>query len=121
MITGIGNDIIEIKRIRDNLERYGQRFLDRIFTAEEQHYCLHFKDPAPHLAGRFAAKEAISKALGVGIGAELSWLDISIGKSAKGAPVVVLSTEAKLRFQNPQILLSISHCKEYATAIAILT
>lgn len=119
MIQNIGNDIIEISRIQANFERYGVKFLERIFTPEEQTYCLRFNHPAPHLAGRFAAKEATAKALGCGIGTDLSWLDISIQNSEKGSPFVLLSTRADLKFNHPNILISISHCREYATAVAI--
>jgi len=120
VINSIGNDIIEVARIKAILEKYGQKFLDRIFSKEEQAYCLSFDDPSPRLAGRFAAKEAISKALGTGFGEELSWLDITIRNAPRGSPIVILSTKAALHFDSPQILVSISHCKEYATAVAIL-
>lgn len=120
MITNIGNDIIEISRIKTNLERYGQKFLDRIYSPEEQEYCLKFHEPAPRLAGRFAAKEAVSKALGTGFGEDLSWLDITIQNEPRGNPIVILSHRANLHFDNPTLLISISHCKEYATAVALL-
>ena len=120
MIINVGNDIIEVSRIRANLEQYGQRFLDRIFTQEEQAYCCQFQDRAPRLAGRFAAKEAISKALGTGFGKDLSWLDISIQNEFRGNPIVILSHRANLHFDSPRVIISISHCKEYATAVALL-
>lgn len=120
MVQNLGNDIIEVSRIQANFEKYGQRFLDRIFNLEEQEYCLRFKDPAPHLAGRFAAKEAIAKALGTGLGSKLSWLDITVKNNEQGAPTVHLSTRAKFLFNNPKILISISHCREYASAVAII-
>lgn len=120
MIRNIGNDIIEISRIKANIEKYGQKFLDKIFNPEEQHYCHLFHDPSARFAGRFAAKEAISKALGTGFGKELSFLDITITNDDKGSPIVSLSSEAKKLFDDPKIMISISHCKEYATAVAIV-
>ena len=119
MIKGLGNDIIEIERIRHGYTEHGQPFLDRLFTQKEQAYCLEHKDPIPRLAGRFAAKEAIAKALGHGFGETLGWLDVERLSNEKGQPEVLLSKEAKEQFNNPQILLSISHCKSYATAVAI--
>src|SRR5438477_181350 len=78
MIKGLGNDIIEIKRVREAIRRHGIHFLNRLFTQREQDYCYKYKDPDPHFAGRFAAKEAIAKALGTGFGAHLSWVDLEI-------------------------------------------
>lgn len=119
MIHGIGTDIIEIDRIALSLERHGEKFLDRILTLEEKHYCLKFKKPAAHVAGRFAAKEAVAKALGTGFGENLEFHDIEILNSAAGKPEVGLSPRAANFFQNPQLQLSISHCEAYAVAFAI--
>lgn len=118
-IQGIGNDIIEIERIRQSIERHGQHFLNRLFTQKEQDYCYQFKDSVLNFAGRFAAKEAIAKALGTGFGAELSWHDLEILGDEHGKPVVHLSEAVKKRFHNPRILVSISHSSTHATAIAI--
>jgi holo-[acyl-carrier protein] synthase len=120
MITGIGNDIIEISRIQGVIERQGQRFLDRVFTAKEQHYCLQHKESYRNFAGRFAAKEAIVKALGTGLKEGLTWLDIEILNDEKGKPVVLLNLKIEDLIQESSILISISHCKEYATAFAII-
>lgn len=117
--TGI--DIVEIDRIRAAIQRRGQRFLDRLFTPAEQRYCQqHTVDPAMRYAGRFAAKEAIAKALGTGIGPFVGWLDIEIASLENGEPMVVLSKDLACRYQMPQIALSISHCRAYATAVAIM-
>ena len=121
MILGIGNDIIEIARIKAILTRYPQRFLNRVFTSREQDYCLKKKDPALHLAGRFAAKEAIVKALGTGFSQGLSWLDIEISNDSKGKPTASLSPFAKGLFGDLTLHISLSHCHHYATAIAIWT
>lgn len=121
MILGVGNDIIEVARIKTILSRHPQRFLDRVFTIHEQDYCLKRKDPAVHLAGRFAAKEAIVKALGTGFSQGLNWLDIEIRNDFKGKPLVFFSTFAKELFGDLTIHISISHCHQYATAVAICT
>ncbi len=118
-MMGLGNDIIEISRIQRLVDLYGQRFLDRIFTKEEQDYCLSFKDSSARLAGRFAAKEAVSKALGTGFRDEVTWKGISVLPGSDGKPDLQLSDNIKSRFGNPKILLSISHCKEYAAAVAL--
>lgn len=119
MIAGLGNDIIEIERVKKGFEEHKQKFLDRLFTKKEQEYCQKQKDPFPRFAGRFAAKEAIVKALGQGFGSEISWNDIEILADELGKPIVHLSKPLNDRFNHPQILLSISHCREYATAVAI--
>lgn len=116
IIKGLGNDIIEIDRIKKAVEDKGQFFLDRIFTKEEQEYC---NKNFAHLAGRFAAKEAIAKALGAGIGEKIGWLDLEISNNDSGKPQVKISEKVKKNFHNPTILISISHCRHYATAMAI--
>ena len=125
MIKGIGTDIIEIHRIKKATERYSDRFLNRIFTKNEQGYCLSHRDPTPRLAGRFAAKEAILKAIGSGLRTNISWLDIEIINNQEGKPEVYLSEKLKklLSFDTKSlsIQISISHCHDYATAFAIIT
>ena len=118
-ILGIGTDIIEIDRIRKSIENHGYRLLARLFTTKEQDYCLKYKDPIPHFAGRFSAKEAIVKALGTGFGEHASWLDIEILNDSHGKPEVHLSSSINERLRNPRLLISISHCQEYVTATAI--
>ncbi len=119
MILGIGNDIIEIERIRLIIDRYANRFLTRIFTLREQEYCLNHKEPARHFAGRFAAKEAVSKALGTGISSGLTWSDIEILNDEKGKPVLFMSSNLNVLLDHTQLLVSISHCRDYATAFAV--
>ena len=116
---GLGNDIVEIERIRQSIDRHGQNFLNRLFTSNEQDYCYKFKDPVPHFAGRFAGKEAIAKAFGTGFGADLSWHDLEILGNEQGKPIIHLSEAAKKRFLNPRILISISHSSTHATAVAL--
>ncbi len=119
MTRGIGTDIIEIDRVRKSIERHGQHFLNRLFSQREQDYCYKFKDPVPHFAGRFAAKEAIVKALGTGFGAQMSWLDIEVIQDEHGKPIVHLTQEALKVSAEKAILVSISHCEAYATATAL--
>ena len=118
-VLGLGNDIIEIQRVRESYELHGEKFLNRLFSKAEQEYCLQFKDPFPRLAARFSAKEAIVKALGVGFGEEIAWLDIEISKDSKGKPLVSFSDKINKNFNNPVVLLSISHCNAYAATTAI--
>src|SRR5664280_3294981 len=90
MILGVGTDIIEVARIASSYEKFGERFANRILLPDEIAYCLSHKNPAPFLAARFAAKEAISKAFGTGIGAQLGWQDMEIKRKESGEPFVVL-------------------------------
>ena len=95
MILGVGIDIIEVARIRSSYERFGERFVNRILLPNEIAYCLSHKVPAPFLAARFAAKEAISKAFGTGIGAQLGWQDMEVGRKESGEPFVILHEGGK--------------------------
>lgn len=120
MIDGVGTDIIEVTRIEQAIERHGQRFLDRIFTSKEQLYCQQYIFSARHFAGRFAAKEAVVKALGTGFRRGISWTDIEISNDTEGKPTVLLSSSLNALYDPFRLHLSISHCREYATAVAIL-
>jgi holo-[acyl-carrier protein] synthase len=123
MILGIGIDTVEIGRIRDSHQRLGDRFIERILLPAEIDYCLKHKDPAPSLAARFAAKEAISKAFGTGITAELGWLDMEVARHDTGAPYLILHSKGKelLEARGGSIVhLSLSHTANAATAMAIL-
>jgi len=118
-ILGIGNYIIEIERIRKSIDTHGLRLLSRLFTTNEQDYCLKYKDPVPHFAGRFSAKEAIVKALGTGFGEHASWLDIEIINDPSGKPNVHFSSAMDKKLKGTSMLVSISHCQLYVTAFAI--
>lgn len=123
MILGTGIDIIEVARIRGSLDRFGERFVQRILRPTEIAYCFSFKSPAPHVAARFAAKEAISKAFGTGIGAQLGWQDMEIARESSGRPYVVLhdSGQALLTERKGRLVhISLSHTANYATALAVL-
>jgi holo-[acyl-carrier protein] synthase len=118
---GIGNDIVEIDRIRSSMKKHGNRLLSRLFTVKERDYCLKYSDPIPHFAGRFSAKEAIVKALGTGFGEHISWLDIEILNNSAGKPDVFFSSKLQAKVAHTQMLISISHCQLYVTAMAIWT
>jgi holo-[acyl-carrier protein] synthase len=118
-ILGIGNDIIEIERIRKSIDTHGLRLISRLFTTNEQDYCLKYKDPIPHFAGRFSAKEAVVKALGTGFGEHASWLDIEIINETSGKPYVRFSNSLEKKLKGTSVLISISHCQLYVTAFAI--
>ncbi|HIM49936.1 MAG TPA: holo-[acyl-carrier-protein] synthase [Dehalococcoidia bacterium] len=116
LTTGV--DIIEIPRIKQVLDRYGQRFLNRVFTPDEIAYC---RGRAPNLAGRFAAKEAAMKALGTGVRG-VSWKDIEVIRADSGAPSLRLHGRAEKRaewLQVGEMSLSISHSREYAVAFVV--
>src|SRR5438105_2616151 len=123
MILGIGIDIIEVDRIKASFERFGERFLKRILLPNEISYCLSHRVPAPFLAARFAAKEAISKAFGTGIGTHLGWQDMEIGRKESGEPFVILHGAGQQLFETrgaSRILLSLSHTQAHAAAMAVL-
>ncbi len=123
MILGTGIDIIEVARIAASFERFGERFVNRILHPAEIEYCLTHKKPAPFLAARFAAKEAISKAFGTGIGAQLGWQDMEVKRKESGEPYVVLHGNGKKLLEaraGKHVLISLSHTENYAAAMAIL-
>lgn len=120
MIYGLGNDIVEIERVASAIKRFGQRFLDKLFTPKEQEYCDKHERSERNYAGRFAAKEALSKALGTGFGENLSWLDIEILNESNGKPVVHLSERVREQLGPVKVHLSISHSKDAAIAVAIV-
>ncbi len=118
-MVGIGTDIVEIKRIKEACS--ADRFLERVFSAGEREYCLGHKNPWPYLAARFAAKEAVAKALGTGIG-QVTWQDIEVVKEPSGRPGIVLSgkgAEVARELRITELLLSLSHCRDYAIAYVV--
>jgi len=123
MIVGIGVDVVEIGRLRGVVERQGERFLRRVFTRAEQEYCRSHRDPAPHLAVRFAAKEAVFKALGTGWAAGISWLQVEVRRANPGAPALLLEGEALNRCASLGVAkthVSLSHSDEVAIAMVVL-
>jgi len=123
MILGTGIDIIEVARIQASFEKFGERFVNRILLPDEIAYCLSHKNPAPFLAVRFSAKEAISKAFGTGIGSQLSWQDMEVRRKESGEPFVILHGNGEKLFAArgaKRLLISLSHTQNYATAVAVL-
>jgi holo-[acyl-carrier protein] synthase len=122
-IFGIGIDVVEVERIESSVAEYGDHFINRLFTGAERSYCESQKRPAIHYAARFAAKEAIAKAFGTGIGKDLSWLDMEIRRRESGEPEVLLSgAGAEFAGQNKiiQIKISLTHARHYAAANAVV-
>lgn len=118
-ILGIGNDILEIDRFRKSYDRLGARFLKRLFTEKEQKYCQKYRDPLPHFAARFSAKEAVVKALGTGFGKHASWQDIEILNEPQGKPYVQLSPSLEKKYASTHFLISISHTNQHVTTVAL--
>jgi holo-[acyl-carrier protein] synthase len=123
MIIGTGVDVVEIPRIRKITERLADRFILRVFTPSERQYCRAYRDPAPHFAVRFAAKEALFKALGTGWAKGVAWQDVEVLREGQNAPAMVLHGEA-LRLSEAKgtrkIHLSLSHADLWAIATVIL-
>lgn len=120
-VVGCGVDLVEVERVRRARKRWGERFLARLFTAGERAYCNGKKEADASLAARFAAKEAVAKALGLGLGRFL-WQEIEVVRGAAGRPEVQLSGATLSRAQAlgvGTILLSLSHTREHAVAQAI--
>jgi holo-[acyl-carrier protein] synthase len=121
-ILGIGTDIIECPRIGKMVENHGELFLRRVYTDREIRYCQSRKHAIEHFAGLWAAKEAILKALGTGWTRRVSWTDIEVRHGQKGQARVLVCGGAKeeaIRRGIGDILISISHCRTYATAYAM--
>lgn len=122
MIIGLGTDIVEIDRIASMIERHGDLFIDRVFTPAESDYCNSKKHSAQHFAGRWAAKEAAMKAIGTGFIAGIGWHDFEILPQRSGAPMLTISGGAAERAKMlgiDEMLVTMSHCKTYATATVI--
>lgn len=122
-IVGVGIDQIELSRIRDSLERFGDRFLKRCYTEEELRYCLDKRDPVPSLAARYAAKEAGAKALGTGIAHGVSWTEIEVRRERWQAPTLHLHGRAREhaeRLGASRAHLSLTHSRDLASAYVIL-
>ncbi len=121
MIFGIGIDIIEIERIKKSYDRFGEQFLEKIFTKTEQEYSLTKASKYQHLAARFAAKEAIAKALATGWAQGFRWKDIEIYNEKSGMPKVRLFGKLKeFVGEDKELQITMSHSENYVTCFAIL-
>jgi holo-[acyl-carrier protein] synthase len=122
-VLGIGVDLVECARIQHSIDRFGERFLHRVFTDGEVAYSMSMKVPARHLAARFAAKEAVSKAFGTGIGKAMGWRDIDVQKKASGEPFLVFSGSAGELAKTRGVtnaLITLSHTDHHAIACIVL-
>jgi holo-[acyl-carrier protein] synthase len=123
MITGIGIDVIQNDRIRDSIQRFGDRFLNRIYTQGEIDYCSKCSQPEIHYAARFAAKEAAFKALGTGWAAGVKWKDVEIERLPSGKPELHLHGEALNRATSAgaqRFYVSLTHDQLVSCAVVIL-
>ncbi len=119
MIVGIGIDLVETPRIAEGIEKYGPRFLKRLFTQGEVDYCERFKNRAERYAARFAAKEAAFKALGTGWREGVRWRDVEVTHLPSGKPELVLTGRAKelaRKIGVTRMEVSISHADHYVVA-----
>ena len=122
-VLGIGVDLVECARIERSLDRFGEKFLHRVFTEGEIEYSMSMKFPARHLAARFAAKEAVSKAFGTGIGKSMGWRDIDVHKKPSGEPFLVLAGGAEKLAKERGVtnaLITLSHSEQHAVATIVL-
>ena len=122
-VIGTGVDLVECARIQRSIDRFGDRFLHRVFTDGEIQYSMSMKFPARHLAARFAAKEAVSKAFGTGIGKAMGWRDIDIQKKPSGEPFLVLSGPAQELARKRGVtsaFITLSHTEHHAMASVVL-
>lgn len=121
MVIGIGIDIIEIDRIKDSVEKFGDRFLRKIYTDKELEYCIKKKYKYQHLAARFAAKEAVYKALATSWDTEVSWQHIEISNEPNGMPIVTLHGKLKkFLHKGKDLKISMSHSRDYVACMAII-
>jgi holo-[acyl-carrier protein] synthase len=121
-VVGIGTDIVECLRVAQMIERHGELFLTRVYTPHEIEYCSARKAATQHYAGRFAAKEAVLKALGTGWTRGLQWRDIEVRNDLGGKPKLALAGGAREMCEKlgiVEMLISISHCRTHATAFAL--
>jgi len=123
-VIGTGVDLVENDRLHGLLDKWGDRFKSRVFLPSEQAYCESKASPWLYYAGRFAVKEAVSKAFGTGIGTELGWLDMEVVKDAvSGAPSIALSPHGQCLARKQgviRVLISLSHTHNFAVAHALL-
>ena len=123
MVLGLGTDLIETRRVQESIDRFGERFVERIFTAGEIAYCMRKKNSAESFAARFAAKEAGAKALGTGISRGVTWKEFEVRREASGKPSLHLSgraAELAGAMGVRRIQLSLTHSREFALAVVVV-
>jgi len=123
ILLGLGCDLIEVERVRGVLERQGERFRNRVFTAEEQAYCESLQHPHKHYAARFAAKEAVSKGFTTGIGAQFGWKSASVYHGERHQPMIRLDETGQSLLREiggTHVVVSLSHTETNAMAVAAI-
>jgi len=121
MVIGIGIDIIEIDRIKKSVDEYGDQYLQKVYTPDEIKYCLAKKNKYQHLAARFAAKEAIYKAISSNWSSEFGWQDMEIINAPNGMPEVKFKGNLEKFLSNEKSLkISMSHSRDYVACVAIV-
>lgn len=115
-VIAVGVDLVDVHRVREVMSRHPERFARRVLSEREAAYCLSRPDPAPHIAARFAAKEAVIKCLGGGCALN----EIEVVRALSGFPSINLTGRAKMRAGNCEVLVSLSHIEQMATAFAVL-
>ena len=120
MIVGIGIDVVEISRMQRAVDTWGEVFLSKIFTRDELSYAHSKKNPTPHIAARFAVKEAVAKALATGWSGGFRWKDVEVENDNSGKPAVVLYGRIKELLHGSRIMVSISHSENIVVAFAII-
>jgi holo-[acyl-carrier protein] synthase len=120
MIEGIGVDIIEVDRMKQTVEEYGEAFLRKVFTPTELKYSRSKKNVHHHLAARFAAKEAFGKALATGWSGPFRWRDVEVSNDRRGKPSITVKGRMKKELERRQILLSISHSESSVVAVVVI-
>ena len=123
ILIGLGCDIVDVERIHAALRKHGDHFIKRVFTAEEQAYCVTLKHPHKHYAARWAAKEAVAKAFSTGIGEHLDWTSVSVYHGTRHEPLVRLDAKAQALLAQvgaTHIHLTLSHSDAQAMAVAAL-
>jgi len=124
VVVGIGTDLMEIERVAQSIERFGTRFLERVYTPREIAYCQRKqKTSAESFAARFAAKEAGAKALGTGISHGVSWLELEVGREPHGRPTLLLHGRAAERARQmgiTRVSLSLTHSRNIAMAVVVM-
>jgi holo-[acyl-carrier protein] synthase len=119
-IFGVGIDLVEVARVREAMERFGDRFKNRIYALTEQRFCESQKGKYLSYAARFAAKEAFSKALGTGLRGKISWRDVVVIDNEKSPPKLRIEGKAKQILDNRNVYLSITHTQNYASVVVII-
>jgi holo-[acyl-carrier protein] synthase len=119
-IQGIGVDVVDVERIEETIRGQGEAFLNKVFTERERTYCQSRANPMQHFAARFAAKEAVSKAMQTGWGGKFRWKDVEVVNEESGAPKIIVSHEVAETLANSRIHLSLSHTENTVVAFAVI-